>query len=340
MTAPLSDDRLEEALAWRARLAETGLESSEAFEAWMAADPANAAAWGDTEDAWALLDDPQVAQSPDLMAIRRRALATAASLGRRRNLNRRQWLRPVAAGFLIAVLLGAGGGGLGWVLQRPDVYRTALGERRVVPLPDGSRVSLDSDSEVRVRYIQDARKLTLVRGQARFDVARDVRRPFSVAAGGQTVIALGTAFNVDLLGRTVRVTLLHGQVTVLGDEYGRAAIRSTTNAPSQGVRLDPGEELTAAPSTPPVVSAASVERVSAWESGQIMFDNEPLDAVALRVSRYAAHPVRVAPQVAGLRISGVFNTGDVAGFVQTMGAYLPVRAVADADGGVTLQPSG
>ncbi|MDQ1153427.1 FecR family protein [Brevundimonas sp. SORGH_AS_0993] len=337
MSTPLPDDRLREAMTWRARLKDAGLESSAAFEAWIAADPAHAAAWADTEDVWAFLDDSAVSHSPDLMTIRRKALAAAERQGRRRPVDRRRWLQPLAAGFLIAVLLGASGGGVIWLAQRPDVYRTTLGERRVIPLPDGSKVSLDSNSEVRVRYAGEARKLTLVRGQARFDVARDVRRPFSVAAAGRTVVAVGTAFNVDMLGRTVRVTLLHGQVVILNDD-DEPPVRTALSAPSRGVRLNPGEAFTAAPAASPVVTAASVERVTAWETGQLMFDNEPLGSVAERISRYAAHPVRVAPQVAGLRISGVFDTGDVAGFVQTMGVYLPVRAVPDADGGVTLQP--
>src|SRR3546814_1264895 len=82
-----------------------------------------------------------------------------------------------------------------------DLYRTVLGERRVVTLADGSTVSLDAASEVRVAYSERARELALVRGQARFDVAHDPRRPFAVQARDQRVVATGTAFNVDLLDR-------------------------------------------------------------------------------------------------------------------------------------------
>src|SRR3546814_3966246 len=78
-----------------------------------------------------------------------------------------------------------------------DLYRTVLGERRVVTLADGSTVSLDAASEVRVAYSERARELALVRGQARFDVAHDPRRPFAVQARDQRVVATGTAFNVD-----------------------------------------------------------------------------------------------------------------------------------------------
>src|SRR6185437_15005809 len=78
-----------------------------------------------------------------------------------------------------------------------------------------SQLTLDARSEVSVRYTSDARALTLVRGQAQFDVAHDVARPFSVTAEGHEVLATGTAFDVDLLGPKLLVTLLKGRVVVL-----------------------------------------------------------------------------------------------------------------------------
>src|SRR3546814_3917007 len=104
-----------------------------------------------------------------------------------------------------------------------DLYRTVLGERRVVTLADGSTVSLDAASEVRVAYSERARELALVRGQARFDVAHDPRRPFAVQARDQRVVATGTAFNVDLFGPQVLITLIEGHVQVLEATSSRAA---------------------------------------------------------------------------------------------------------------------
>lgn len=318
--------RLTEAAAWRVRLTEEDAETSEAFEAWIA-DPANEAAWDKVQAPWREIGEK--ATSPELMAARAGALARARREGRAR------WTsttRGRIAASVAAVMLVAGGyGGWRFIEAQPDVYRTTLGERRVVPLPDGSKVSLDSGSKVRIRYTADARKLELISGQARFDVAKDVRRPFSVTARNQTVVATGTAFNVDLLGPKVFVTLIEGKVVVLG-EPKRGAEREP--AP---IALEAGEQLVSAPAAPPEVRPISVERATSWESGQLTFADEPLAAVAERVSRYAEDPVTVAANVADVRVSGVFRAGDTAGFVDMVTSYLPVEADAASDGEITLR---
>jgi transmembrane sensor len=80
-----------------------------------------------------------------------------------------------------------------------------------------------------------------------------------------------------------------------------------------------------------------VERATAWESGQLVFENEPLSSVVARVSRYGRQPLVIGDeQTSNLRISGVFHEGDVMGFVSTIVSYLPVRAQQGRDGAVHL----
>ena len=127
------------------------------------------------------------------MVIRRDALHRAQRTARGRLSDwrtppRRAAIAAAVAGFMVLAGLGT------WPLvDGVDVYRTGLNERRVVTLKDGSKVSLDAMSKISVRYSDDARRLTLQRGQARFDVAHDVSRPFSVRARDRTVVATGTA---------------------------------------------------------------------------------------------------------------------------------------------------
>lgn len=201
----------------------------------------------------------------------------------------------------------------------------------MVPLPDGSKVSLDSGSKVRIRYTKDARKLELVAGQARFDVAKDVRRPFSVTARDQTVVATGTAFNIDLLGPKVFVTLIEGHVFVVRESKRQSELQP---AP---IALEAGEQLVSAPAGRPQVRAISIERATSWETGQLTFADEPLGAVAERISRYAEDPISVAPDAAALRVSGVFRAGDTAAFVDMVTSYLPVAADTASDGEITLR---
>src|SRR3546814_20684114 len=91
-------------------------------------------------------------------------------------------------------------------------------------LDDDSRLSLDANTRVRVKYSRAGRQLWLEEGRARFEVAKDPLRPFSVAAAGKIVVATGTEFSVELLGRETRVILYEGHVAVLN---GSAATRAT-----------------------------------------------------------------------------------------------------------------
>jgi transmembrane sensor len=354
MSAPL-----EEAAAWRARLTEAGIQSSGAFEFWLATDPDNQAAWASIQDSWSLFG--QHAAAPKVVELRRAALSSARAARESRRF--RAFKSSTVQKFAVAaaVLLTAAATLLVWRAQQPDVYRTAAGERRVVTLADGSQVSLDSRTEVHVKYSATARDLTLYKGQARFDVTHDVERPFSVRAGTEKVIATGTAFNVDLMGSKVLVTLIEGRVLVLEESSTAIAgsARGAVPAPVpmvvaargssppewpvkvppvlKGIELNAGEQLTVSPASAPDVEPVSVDRATAWQNGLLIFENERLASVIARFNRYTDRPILLADDAsAELRISGVFHTGDVDGFVSIITDYLPVLSAREQSGAIRL----
>ena len=355
MSSEIEPHRLVEAAVRHTRLAEASADGSEELAVWLAEDPRNRAAWRRVQTPWALLGEQ--ATAPELIRLRRAALAHAHDVGRSR------WLRmwrfslsgalAAAAGILTVTIVTL----LVWQTQRSEVYRTRAGERRVVTLADGSQVALDSQSEVKLRYSAHARELTLTKGQARFDVFHDVERPFSVAADGHKVIATGTAFNVDLLGSSLLVTLIEGHVVVLPQGAGTRFVGPAAPGASAQVTglpvtpadkgrgpgslsrivLDAGEQLVLSPTAPPNILHVNVDRATAWENGELVFDNEPLSDVVVRVSRYATHPIIIGDDTtASMRISGVFHTRDAQGFVTTVVSYLPLRAQQAADGSIRL----
>jgi transmembrane sensor len=297
----------------------------EQFEVWLAQDPRNGAAWKLVQAPWESLGEH--ATSPPLIRLRQAALAHANNAGQGHWTRSGRFPFPARLGAAaIVVLVFAMASLLLWQGHRFDVYRTRTGERRVVTLADGSQIALDSQSEVRVRYSAAARELVLVSGQARFDVAHDIERPFSVSADGHKVVATGTAFNVDLLGSDLLVTLIEGHVVVLAQRAGTGPFET----------LDAGEQLVISSSALPSVTRVNVDHATAWQSGQLIFEDERLSTVVARVSRYGPHPVLVDEQISSLRISGVFHEGDVDGFVSTLVSYLPVRAQQAGDGSVRL----
>jgi transmembrane sensor len=196
-------------------------------------------------------------------------------------------------------------------------------------------VALDSSSEVRVQYSAHARELTLVRGQARFDVAHDVARPFSVSADGHDVIATGTSFNVDIFGHSLLVTLIEGRVVVSSATPELELVKVDTPIPR--ITLDVGEQVVFSPKAPPSVAHVNIGQATAWENGEVVSDNDTLATIVGRMNRYAQHALIIGdPETAQLRISGVFHTDDVEGFVSTIEAYLPVAAEKDSDGTTRL----
>lgn len=325
--------RFEAAAEWHLRLRESpALELSREYLTWIA-DAANAHAFEAVESGWAAVGD--LAATPDLLQLRRGALASAHKAGERRWFPRKSAWRLVAAATIIAVFASMG---IYQYATADTVYQTDVGERRVVALADGSRISMDSDTEVRVRYSEHARTLELDHGRARFDVAHDVTRPFTVTAGSETVVAVGTSFNVERLGSTVLVTLIQGHVVIKG-AVPSPILRIASVAPraKPPVSLKAGQELVAEADAKPVISEANLQAATAWESGHLIFKDETLAEAVERVNRYTDTPISVDPDVASTRISGVFNAGDIGSFVSAVTSYFPIQATTNSDNTIVLQ---
>jgi len=325
MTAGLGDPAyvraVVEAAAWHTRLTELSLDGSEEHELWLSTDPLHRRAWRETQVGWDLIGE--VSAAPDIIALREAALARA----RTRSYPPRRVSVMVAAAAMLLLVIGLADlrPFSGPSIQR---YQTLRGERRVVALADGSKIALDAGTIVDVAFSGHHRDLTLEAGQARFDVAHDTTRPFVVSAGDRAIIATGTSFNVDLLGPHVRVTLLEGRV-VVRDTFPRGS-------PAPEVVLKPGDQLDSRVGSATALVSVSPGSATAWESGRLVIDDEPLADVAARVSRYTDEPVVVDPSVGDLKISGVFRSGDLRAFVDAVSSYLPLTSGPRAHGGVRL----
>jgi len=390
LPAEESDSRLEQATEWflRVRSESARVEDLPELKRWMETDPRNALAYQQVSASWEAVRVH--ASAPEIMVGRRDALddarraalerwsfAPAASEGKEHAPNgpgkralerggastdsqgeassaRRRFpgYTALAASVLIVIV-----GGLAWLYSQRGVYSTELGERRTLTLRDGSVVTLDARSRIRVEYQDNERLIALEQGQARFDVARDPARPFRVRARDQTVIALGTQFNVEIVAGNVLVTMIEGHVAVTGIEPALTSKReeiggnqAAFSAPEQAlnastetqgetlqkreqgsgqapiIELRAGEGLRVrADGQASVVAKIDVERATAWQSGKMFFDAEPLSNAAERINRYSRLQIEVDPSVANVRISGVFSAGDASAFIEAVTAYFPVQ---------------
>lgn len=309
------------AVAWfsRERSGEMTAAEAAALQAWLEAEALHAQAYAETRQAWA--EVAAVRADPQVMAIREHWLSSHA---RRR---RQAALRSMAAVLLVAVL--AGGGLFGWrwaVGPRPlgdRTFQTAVGERRVVKLPDGSEVTLNTNSVLRTRADHDKRLVYLERGQAFFQVAHDASHPFVVTAAGRTVTALGTAFDVRVDGGPFRVTLVEGKVRV---EAAAPAMASSTPGPRsvkvQATEMVAGSELIAPDDEQWRLTRADVITETSWTRGQLVFENQPLSQVVRELNRYSTQKMVIADaSLDRLPISGTFKIGDADHFIHALEAY-------------------
>jgi transmembrane sensor len=318
--SPNTDDsaRLAAAVEWflRLRSESAGVEELPEFQQWAASDPRNAAAYRQVSATWRSVGEH--ASAAEIVVARRDALEDARRAGGATQpplVSRRRF--AVVAAIAAASSLGVGS----WfIARREQSYSTGLGERRTLTLDDGSVVTLDARSRVAIRYSSQERQIALKEGQARFDVAKDPRRPFRVHVRNQTVVALGTQFNVEIVSGTILVTLLEGHVAV--------SAASQRGAPVQApIQIRPGQQLVvSARHERQILTDIDVNRATAWQTGKMFFDNEPLGAAAERVNRYARQQIIVDPDVADVAVSGIFNTGDSGAFIEGITAYFPVRA--------------
>ncbi|RZJ00727.1 MAG: DUF4880 domain-containing protein [Brevundimonas sp.] len=304
-----------EAAEWHARLGSprVSADTIEAFFAWRQA-PANAEAYRRVEQAWT--STGKLAGDPEIEG----ALAAAMT----RKADRRGGLPPVWIGLAGATAaLAVAFGGWAW-FERQGVYVTSVGEQRSVQLADGSVVRLDTDSRLRVRFSGDRRSVDLEQGQALFEVAHDLGRPFIVQAGETEVTAVGTVFEVRRAGDGVEVTLVSGVVDVLAAQGGQ---RSRMAAGHQALAGYGGLKVTAVDT--------AVE--TSWADGRIVFHDTPLEAAVAEVNRYLTDPVVLdAPGLEREAVNGVFKTGDRDGFVFAASATLGLQASPGADGSVRL----
>lgn len=185
-------------------------------------------------------------------------------------------------------------------------HKTELGEQRSIALSDGSIVTLNTLSEVAVRFDENTRQVTLQRGEALFDVVHDPARPFVVNAGLASVDVVGTKFSIYRKGDSTQVAVLQGTVNARSNsESGnRIELRGGEGAVftrDGAIRRDEGFD---------------VQRAVAWTERRLVFDKAQLADVAREFNRYNRMQLQIEDVgLADREITMVFNAHDVSALV-------------------------
>ena len=313
------------------------------IEAWLDKDPAHREAFEKVEAAWGAVGDN--AASPEMVIARRDALERAGKAAQNRWTSKvfgagSPIQRYAAAVAILVVVVSA----VLYTVFAPDAsepslaYETAVGETRVLTLEDNSRISLDAGTHLEVTYTDEGRSIELYRGQAYFDVAKDPLRPFKVKAGDQTVVALGTEFNVEMINEQVLVTLVEGRVSVTGRQPVLSPDSSEIQITPMTRELEPGQQLVISREKPvELVETANLEKASSWRQGKLIFEDEALSAAVERMNRYSHIKIIVGDKdIEALGISGVFNAGDTEAFVEALELYFELEATRGAGQSIRL----
>jgi transmembrane sensor len=219
------------------------------------------------------------------------------------------------AAALVAMVIGAA-----LFIDRPQQIATRRGEVRLIPLDDGSAITLNTATRLAVSYSERIRDIELLEGEALFNVARDATRPFVVQAGDTRVRAVGTSFTVrHLAGEPVKVIVREGAVQVT-----RAGAR-------QGVHLEANELAYSSPSRTTKGSSLPDDELSrqlAWQQGMISLDGMTLAQAAAEFGRYSETRIVIDdPAIASRTVTGLFAASNPAGFARAIATSMDLEAV-------------
>lgn len=312
----------EEAAAWFARRRDGACPRSEevAFSAWCDLSDAHARAYVETERAWEQWKSLQSsARMREMTAATMRA--TAPRQGRVR------WRPLLAAASLVAIAVIGGVWLLPMMAHTPLVaYSTGLGEQRAEQLPDGTRIILNTQTTLQVRYSRQRREVTLQHGEAMFDVVHDAGHPFVVITAEGSVTDLGTKFQVRNEDGMNTVTLLQGRVEV--------------SARDEQKHLVPGEQARYGASISGIrVRQVDPATITGWMHGRLDFSGLPLAQAVAEANRYSAVKLRLGdPRLADLPVGGSFRTGDNASIAAALSVVFPVRVARSDAHEIVLMP--
>jgi transmembrane sensor len=307
----------EEASRWLAARDSAGKAANDpAFDLWLGADIRHRVAFLKLQKCWQRVD--RLSNLKPLDRVPDRDLLKT---------HRRPFAVAIAAS--VALLVIATGTWVYFDQFRWQRYETGVGGFSKVSLDDGSTIDLNTNSSISVRLSRKVREVRLERGEGRFEVAHDRRRPFVVSAAGANVRALGTAFTVRLRAPT--------RVDVLVSE-GRVAIAS--ESVSRSPPLYANEAATVLPDR---VSVTRVEpqllaRRLAWTSGRIVLQGETLSEAIAEFNRYNKRQLAVDPSIAALRVGGNFDATDPESFATTLASAFQLRIAPFANEAIVLKP--
>jgi len=328
MSPPLSrtgaiaeDPLLTQAALWHERMQDPSAPTQGTFAAWRDASPQHAAAFAQVSAAHE--QSAALAEESPLLALRQQTLARtllARPPARR---------RPAIIAATVLALVGtplAAYSIHAWNAahtQAPSIesFHTDVGQQADVTLPDGSLVTLDTNSRLEVRFASGERSMRLD-GQGWFRI-KSSATPWRIEAGGQTFTAAQGSFDLRTDPGQLRAYADSGHLGVGED--------------STALTLAPGRLLAQRGDDRVIRDLSDPASFTGWREGMLQFQNVPLSDAVSEFNRYRHHPIRLTdPRAGALRISGAFRAGESTRFLSALSTGFPVTLHDDGHEGITI----
>jgi transmembrane sensor len=303
----------EEAARWLVEL-DGGRADAAAFAVWRDSNSRHAAAFDQVVASWKSLEDIR-RLPPDHIS----AMAEA----------QHERIRPDRR-FILRAAAGCGAAIFAAGLLTSRVYArqyasTVVGERRTIPLGDGSTVELNTDTSVSWRFGGSARRFWIERGEAGLIVAADPARPFLLNVRDATLQLNGGAFNVEMTSVGAEILMLTGNAAVAkNDSRSTAEPRHEVDISARGL-------------TTRAISDREISNSVAWRRGEIIFDGTPLSAAVEEYNRYLQRKMVIGDQALGrIRLGGRFVTADPRDFLAALELSFNIKAQDNGSGVIVL----
>lgn len=198
-----------------------------------------------------------------------------------------------------------------------QTFSTPQAHRTTATLADGTLVTLDVGTRMRVLEMGAQRRVELLAGHAFFEVAHDPAHPFLVTAMNKTVHAIGTAFDVRVQPDAVSVILVEGKVRV---DQSRGLLHD-----SIATDMTPGKQLIASNDHVWLMTPVDTSRATAWLKDQLFYTKDTVGQIVADMNAGSRRKIVFRGTVDEAQpLFGVFERGDV----DALATVLEVKGIA------------
>ncbi|CAM4414319.1 FecR family protein [Pseudoalteromonas ostreae] len=318
-TTDIPETILEQAAVWHARVHDSDFQDPQSrqlkaqFNTWLLADPLHRAAYDEMSSIWGVLTQPELSENDVVLD---------EPIVKQAPIKRASWpLYAAVASVAIFVAIAGVSWQQNWPLRLQSDYYSNVGEQTVVQLDDNSEIILNTNSAIKVNYTNQLREVSLLQGEARFNVAKNNERPFVVNTTQGTVTVTGTQFNVSLYNDSATVSLFEGSVVLTSNQASKLMQNLSENQQAKLFSTGIG-----------AVSEFDAAAVNAWQRGQLVFYSTALSEVVAKLNRYRKGKIIITDEsLNNLQISGVFSINDPDAALEMITETLAVKQIRLTD---------